>query len=95
MARFVYRGRETGLDSHDASRRLTDWARAILALDEEATISVSELACGEPGCGGAETVILIMAPGRKTEAAKIKRPMAAVTHEHLIEALAPWMPTRD
>jgi hypothetical protein len=64
------------------------WTRALLALAEDATVSVSEIACGEPACGGAETVILVMRPGRPTEAAKVNMPMAAVDEAALSEALA-------
>jgi hypothetical protein len=88
MALFLFRGRKRDPDAVDASRRITDITRAILALPESATVSVSEIACGEPGCGGVETVVLVMRPGRRTEAIKIKMGMALVTDEALAAALA-------
>jgi hypothetical protein len=88
MARFLFRGRSPDPTAQDASRRITGWARRILQLDEAATVSVSEIACGDPACGGAETVVLVMRPSRRTEAAKVKMPMALVTEQILREALA-------
>jgi hypothetical protein len=54
-----------------------------------ASTSAIIAACGDPACGGAETVILVMRPGRRTEAAKLMKPLATVTEEELIPALAP------
>jgi hypothetical protein len=88
MARFIYRGRKPDPASPDASRRLTDWTREILLLDDDDTVSVSEIACGEPACGGAETVVLVMRAGRRTAAAKVRMAMALVTEQTLREALA-------
>jgi hypothetical protein len=87
-ARFMYRGSNAGPASPDASLRLSDWTRTILRLGEDDTVSVSEIACGEPACGGAETVVLVMRAGRRTEAAKVKMGMALVTEQILREALA-------
>lgn len=75
--------------ARDASRALAELVRTTLALPEEATVSVSEISCGDPACGGAETVVLVMRPGRRTEAAKVLMPMAQVTPEALLAALAP------
>lgn len=63
--------------------------RRALDLDEAATVSVSEISCGDPACGGAETVVLVMRPGRRTEAAKVLMPMAEVNEEALLAALKP------
>jgi hypothetical protein len=88
MARFMYRGRNADTTAPDASRRLTDLTRAILALGADDVVSISEIACGEPACGGAETVVLVMRAGRRAAAATIKTPMAQVTDDALCEALA-------
>ncbi len=90
MARFFMRGRgASGEGARDAARKLADRIREILQLEEEASVSVTEIACGDPACGGAETVILVMRPGRRTEAAKLLKPLATVTEDELIPALAP------
>lgn len=88
MRLFMRRRGEAGPE-RDAARRLADLVRETLALDEAATVSVSEISCGDPACGGAETVVLVMRPGRRTEAAKVLMPMAQVTAEALVAALAP------
>lgn len=89
--RFFMRrkGESAGEGTRDAARALADLVRVTLALEEAATVSVSEISCGDPACGGAETVVLVMRPGRRTEAAKVLMPMAQVTPEALVAALAP------
>ncbi|MFG1465396.1 hypothetical protein V5F77_21160 [Xanthobacter sp. DSM 24535] len=89
MVRLFMRGRGDGQGARDAARTLADSVRRILELDEEASVSVSEIACGDPGCGGAETVILVMRAGRRTEAAKLLKPLSTVTDAELVAALAP------
>ena len=84
----MYRGRNADVVASDASRRLTDLTRAVLALGADDVVSISEIACGEPACGGAETVVLVMRAGRRSATATIKTPMAQVTDDALREALA-------
>lgn len=72
----------------DASRRVAGFARAVLGLGEDDAVTVSEIACGDPACGGAETVVLVMRPGRKTEAFKLMMPMANATEADVRAALA-------
>lgn len=91
MRLFMRRRGEAGPE-RDAARRLADLARETLGLDEASTVSVSEISCGDPACGGAETVVLVMRPGRRTEAAKVLMPMAQVTPEALLAALRPLDP---
>jgi len=88
MARLFFRSGRTVEAAPDAARELAAKARLLLGVDDDTTISISEIACGDPACGGAETVILIMRPGRRTEAAKILRPLAEVVDDDLREALA-------
>lgn len=89
--RLFMRRRGEGGPERDAARALADLVRATLALEEAATVSVSEISCGDPACGGAETVVLVMRPGRRTEAAKVLMPMSQVTPEALLAALRPLM----
>lgn len=65
----------------DASRRVGGLVREILGLGEDDAVTVSEIACGDPACGGAETVVLVMRVGRKTEAVKLMMPMANVSED--------------
>ncbi|MFK8251598.1 hypothetical protein [Ancylobacter terrae] len=92
MARLFFR-REPR--APDAAAELADKARALLGVGAEATVSISEISCGDPACGGAETVILVMRPGRRTEAAKVLMPLAAVTEADLAAALAPLIEVAD
>ena len=88
MARLFFRSGRSAEAAPDAARELAAKARGVLGVDDDTTISISEIACGDPACGGAETVILIMRPGRRTEAAKILRPLAEVVEDDLADALA-------
>lgn len=93
MVRLFMRGRDGAQGSRaaarDAAREIAEKVRRLLDLDDAATVSVSEIACGDPACGGAETVILVMRAGRRTEAAKLMKPLSTVTEEELVEALQP------
>lgn len=80
MALLFRRSREDPARA-DASRRVSALVREVLGLGEDDAVTVSEIDCGDPACGGAETVVLLMRAGRKTEAAKFMKPMAQVTHE--------------
>lgn len=91
MARLFFRRGAGGEAAPDAARELAARARQILGVDEETTISISEIACGDPACGGAETVVLVMRPGRRTEAAKLMKPVSTVTESELAEALQPLL----
>lgn len=91
MARLFFRRGAAGEAAPDAARELAAKARALLGAGEETTISISEIACGDPACGGAETVVLVMRPGRRTEAAKLMKPLATVSDAELAEALQPLL----
>lgn len=91
MARLFFRRGATAEAAPDAARELAARARALLGVGEETTISISEIACGDPACGGAETVVLVMRPGRRTEAAKLLKPLATVSEAELAEALQPLL----
>jgi len=92
MARFFFNRRGQDPDIADASRRLTRDVREILALTEDDGVTVSEIACSHPECGDAETVILIMRLGQRTEAVKVLKPMAQVSTDDLRHALVSAVP---
>ena len=87
MARLFFRRGQNAEAAPDAARELAAKARAILGVGDETTVSISEIACGDPACGGAETVVLVMRPGKRTEAAKLLKPLGTVTEDELREAL--------
>ena len=51
-------------------------------------VKVNEILCPDPSCPGLETIILVMRPGRKTQAAKVGKPLADVTRVEVESALA-------
>lgn len=81
MALLFRRSNEDDVARADASRRVAALVRAALALGDDDHVTVSEIACGDPACGGAETVVLIMRAGKKTEAVKFFKPMATVSED--------------
>jgi hypothetical protein len=73
----------------NAVRKLREHARTALNADHETIITISERDCGDPLCGGARTIVLIMHPRRPTEAVKIDKPLEQITQTDLCNALAP------
>jgi len=53
---------------------LKSWVREELALGDDATVTVSELECSEPGCPPVETAVTVFAPG--AEPYLVKNPQA-------------------
>lgn len=76
---LLFRSRPEDPGRADASRRVAALVRAVLGLSDDDAVTVSEIACGDPACGGAETVVLVMRAGAKTEAVKFMQPMATLT----------------
>ena len=85
---LLFRGGK-GRAAPDATRELARRVRTLLELPDEATVSVTEFACGDPVCGGAETAIIVMRPGRRTEHVKLLMPVSSVDDDALRSALAP------
>jgi hypothetical protein len=59
-----------------------EWTRARFALSEEASIVVTELACGLPGCPPLETVIAFWIDGTRHHF-KVFKPVAEVAADDL------------
>jgi hypothetical protein len=70
------------------AQAVKDLVRAALGAPPDLALTVNEIICADPACPGTETVILIMRPGEKTRAMKIARPMAEVTADDVLSALA-------
>jgi hypothetical protein len=58
-----------------------------LGRNPDIGISVNEIVCTDPGCPGQETVILVMAPLKKTAACKVSKAMADVSDDDVRDAL--------
>lgn len=65
---------------------IKQWTRDFLRLDDDAVVTVTELACADPGCPLLETVIAVFEEGR-TRKWKLHRPRAAVTKIMIQQAL--------
>jgi len=63
------------------------WTREVLGIEPEATITVSELACRDPGCPLIETVVTVFDPVG-TRQWRFTRPRVAVTKLMLQQTLA-------
>ncbi|WP_205824924.1 hypothetical protein [Methylobacterium terricola] len=69
-----------------ARQALAARARRVLALAEADALSVTEIACTDPGCPDTETVILVMRARVPTRALKIGKPIEAVTDADVLDA---------
>jgi hypothetical protein len=88
MAAFFF-PRKISNRRRDAALQLKEHALTVINADDETVVSVSERDCGDPGCGGVQTIVLVMLPRRPTEAVKIDKPLEQITQTELSEALAP------
>lgn len=64
--------------------RVRGWLRATFALDDETTVSITELRCREPGCPPVESVIAIMRPGCSIERHTLAMPTAAISEADVV-----------
>ncbi|TXN32944.1 hypothetical protein [Methylobacterium sp. WL19] len=69
-----------------ARRRVEEWVRDL--VEPGTVVKVNEILCPDPSCPGLETIVLVMRPGRKTQAAKVAKPLAEVTRAEVEAALA-------
>ncbi len=67
----------------EKTRAIKAWVREELALDDDATVLVTELACTEPGCPPVETIIALMAVGQERRQAKVHKPIAALERQDI------------
>jgi hypothetical protein len=88
MAAFFF-PRKISNRRKDAALQLKEHALTVINADDETVVSVSERDCGDPGCGGVQTIVLVMHPRRPTEAVKIDKPLEQITQTELSDALAP------
>lgn len=84
MWKLALRPKPPARDDH---RRVKDHVVEALGRDPDVAVSVSEIVCADPGCPGEETVILVMAPGRRTAACKVGKALADVTEDDVRDAL--------
>lgn len=70
-----------------AQERVKAHAFEALGRNPDIGLSINEIICRDPGCPGTETIILVMAPGRKTAACKVQKAMDDVTEDDVRDAL--------
>ncbi|GAB1488102.1 hypothetical protein MASR2M8_05450 [Opitutaceae bacterium] len=66
---------------------IKQWTSELLQLPLDATVTVSELACRDPGCPLLETVVTVFEPGG-TRQWRFTRPRVAVTKLMLQQTFA-------
>ncbi len=71
-------------------RRIKRALHTALALSEEATITVAQLACLEEGCAPLETVIGLLRPGAPQLQYKVHKETDALGIEDLAEVCQAW-----
>ncbi|MEH3147954.1 MAG: hypothetical protein PGN34_22040 [Methylobacterium frigidaeris] len=87
MIRFRAEAEAGRREARAAAEALKRRLRHLLALDPDDAVSVSEIACGDPGCAsGRETVALVMRRGERTRAARFPKPAAEIGGEAEIVA---------
>jgi hypothetical protein len=65
----------------DAIARVKAWVVSIASLPADTSIAVNEIVCTDPSCPGAETIVLVMQPERKTRAYKVAKALDEVAEE--------------
>ena len=71
-------------------RRIKEALRNALSLSEDATVTVTELACLEEGCAPVETVVGLLRPDTPPQQHKLHKPMHAVDADDLVQVCAAW-----
>ena len=68
---------------HEALVRVREWTRERFKLSDDATILVSEIACGLPGCPPLETVVAFWTADETRHHFKVFKPVLEVTPDDL------------
>jgi len=74
--------------SSERSNEIKAQVAALLGLDEEATVMVTELACMEEGCPPVETIIAVFRPATVKLQFRLHRPISEITAHDIEEMCA-------
>ncbi len=74
--------------SSERSNEIKVQVAAVLGLDDEATVMVSELACMEESCPSVETVIAVFRPAMEKLQFRLFRPISEITAHDIEEMCA-------
>ena len=66
-----------------ALERVGGWTRERFALPVDAPVSVTQIACQQPGCPPLETVVAFWTEGTRRHHFKVFKPMTAVAPDDL------------
>lgn len=81
-------GRREDPDRVHAARVISSYVKEALRLSDDDAVTVNEINCADPACeGGAETFILIMRKGEKTQATKVPKALLLVTLDEVYIAI--------
>ncbi|MES2197551.1 MAG: nitrate reductase [Pseudomonadota bacterium] len=72
----------------EAIDRIKTETRILLDLAGDATVSVTELNCREPGCPDTETIVAIFRAGQPPAMARLHKPIPEIDMTELAEAVA-------
>lgn len=72
---------------NERRRVVEGWARAAGGLEATTVVKVNEIVCPDPACPGYETIILVMAPGQRSRAVKIAKPLEEVEDADVAHAI--------
>lgn len=81
------RGARPAKPEAEATARVKALVLRVGGFPPDTVLAVNEIVCTDPSCPGTETVVLVMQPGRKTEAFKIAAAVDAVTESSIRDAL--------
>ena len=70
--------------------RIKETLREALSLSDDATVTVTELACLEEGCAPIETVIGLLRPDAPQLQHKFHKPTGSIDAQDLSEACKAW-----
>ena len=74
----------------EAVRRIKYVLRSVLALPEDATVTVTQLACLEEDCAPLETVVGLLRPESPQLQYKIHKPTNELDAEDLVQVCEAW-----
>jgi len=64
------------------------WTRTTLSLEEDAIVSVNELACSQPGCPPKQVVILILRDSTPAWKFEVHKSLLDITQDDIVDAIS-------
>jgi hypothetical protein len=70
------------------SAEIKTWIRELLELPDDTPVSVTELACRDPGCPDIETVIGVLEPGRPVRTIRVHASLVEIKYGMVADIVA-------